>query len=312
MITTVIPVYNGERFLRETVESLLNQTRPPDRVIFLDNCSTDGTRDIFEEYKRPGFEWRQNERNLGQIGNLNKAHEFATETDYLHVLTDDDPIVPRFYEKMVGALASAPAPAMAFGAFEVIDDAGQPLGEEADLKCFFQIEPGAPPREMAKKDFLVNQSELHTAMVPAVVFKSGRRACPAEFRPGLQIGDCVFYADMARACNVIYELPEVMCRYRRHGRSVTSKNQREVDWALIELPVMLEIAGYIDEGVGGRWLRKQKLLCYFAARSWVKARSTKAEDPLLARKIERRTRAEVSWIHWSLGRLAVCLRDGLK
>ena len=42
-IISVIPVYNGERFLRATLDSLASQTIQPDRVIVLDDASTDGT-----------------------------------------------------------------------------------------------------------------------------------------------------------------------------------------------------------------------------------------------------------------------------
>mgnify|MGYP002836400680 FL=1 len=45
-LVTVIPVYNGERFLQATLESVAAQTRRPDRVIIQDNCSTDGTAAI--------------------------------------------------------------------------------------------------------------------------------------------------------------------------------------------------------------------------------------------------------------------------
>jgi glycosyltransferase involved in cell wall biosynthesis len=313
MITTVIPVYNGERYLPETIESLLAQTRPTDRLIVLDNCSTDGTREVFEKYRQPGFEWHQNERNLGQIGNLNKAHDFASETDYLHVLTDDDPVTPKFYETMVNALKDAPPPSVAYSAFEVVDGEGKPRGENADFKCFFPIEPGAPPHEISKNAFLANQSELHTVLVPAVLYKSGRKPCAARFLPDLvQIGDCAFYADMGRACRRIFEVPEILCHYRRHEHSVTSKNQFNIEhWALAELRVMLEVAGHIDEGALSAFLRRQRLLCYFAARSIVKVKSMRAVDDAHASEIRKRTRAEVSWIHWLLGKLAVIQRDGL-
>ncbi|MBG87622.1 MAG: hypothetical protein CMO80_12075 [Verrucomicrobiales bacterium] len=313
MITTVIPVYNGERYLPETIESILAQTRQPDRVIILDNCSTDGTRDVFEKYERPGFEWHQNETNLGQIGNLNKAHDYASETDYLHVLTDDDPVTPDFMEKMIGVLKDAPPPSMAYSSFVVVDGEGKERGEEADFKCFFPIEPGKEGYEISKNTFLANQSELHTVLVPAVVYKTGRRPCRARFRPDLvQIGDCAFYADMGNDCQKIFEIPEVLCRYRRHEQSVTSENQFNIEhWALAELRVMMQVASYINEGALPRWLRRHRLLCYFAARSIVKVRSMKSVDESHAAEISRLTRAEVSWLHWALGKLAVIARDGL-
>src|ERR1051326_2358129 len=51
-IITVIPVYNGEKFIRATLESVAAQTVKPDRLIVLDNCSTDGTAKIVQEFNR--------------------------------------------------------------------------------------------------------------------------------------------------------------------------------------------------------------------------------------------------------------------
>ena len=49
-VTTVIPVYNGEKFLRPTLESIAKQSKRPDRLVLLDNCSTDGTEKIIREF----------------------------------------------------------------------------------------------------------------------------------------------------------------------------------------------------------------------------------------------------------------------
>ncbi len=50
-IISVIPVYNGERFIRATLDSLAAQTLRPDRVIVLDDASTDGTAQLVETYE---------------------------------------------------------------------------------------------------------------------------------------------------------------------------------------------------------------------------------------------------------------------
>ena len=49
-ISCIVPNYNHESFLRERLDSILAQTRLPDEVILLDDCSTDGSRDILREY----------------------------------------------------------------------------------------------------------------------------------------------------------------------------------------------------------------------------------------------------------------------
>ena len=64
-IIAAIPVYNGEAFIVQTLQSLANQTLRPDRVIVLDNRSTDDTGQLVKEFKPLRVEWRQNEANLG-------------------------------------------------------------------------------------------------------------------------------------------------------------------------------------------------------------------------------------------------------
>lgn len=50
-VVTIIPVYNGANYLRHTLNSLAKQTWPPDRVIVIDDCSTDNTCDLVRNYQ---------------------------------------------------------------------------------------------------------------------------------------------------------------------------------------------------------------------------------------------------------------------
>ena len=52
MISLIVPVYNGERFLRACADSVLNQSMREIEVIFVDDGSTDGSREILKEYAR--------------------------------------------------------------------------------------------------------------------------------------------------------------------------------------------------------------------------------------------------------------------
>ena len=83
----------------------------PDRVLVLDNCSTDRTEEIVRNFKDLACEFIRNPTNLGLFGNLNRCLEFAAETEFLHILHADDAIAPRFYEVMTGALADCAGPA---------------------------------------------------------------------------------------------------------------------------------------------------------------------------------------------------------
>ncbi len=82
-IITIIPVFNGEKFIRQTLESVAKQTVRPDRLIVLDNCSTDNTEQIVKAFQDIKCEWIRNPKNLGLFGNCNRALEFAVEARHL-------------------------------------------------------------------------------------------------------------------------------------------------------------------------------------------------------------------------------------
>ncbi|MBU2531341.1 MAG: glycosyltransferase, partial [Alphaproteobacteria bacterium] len=66
-VTLALPVYNGENYIRETLNSLLNQTYGDFELIITDNESTDGTRAICETFvaRDPRVQYFRNPRNLG-------------------------------------------------------------------------------------------------------------------------------------------------------------------------------------------------------------------------------------------------------
>src|ERR1700745_2585324 len=113
-LTTVIPVYNGERYEAQTLDSVARQRRRPDRLVVLDNCSTDGTRDVVSNFSGMPCELRKNETNLGLFGTLNRALDFAAEPEWLHRLHADDIIKPDYYERSLAHLASVPGRAMIY------------------------------------------------------------------------------------------------------------------------------------------------------------------------------------------------------
>src|SRR6476660_9047448 len=121
-IITVIPVYNGERFIEKTLESVARQTMRPDRVIVLDNCSTDNTARVVQNFKGITCEYIRNPKNLGLFGNCNRALEFATETKFLLLLCADDCIEPSFFQVLTSALDDCNGFGLAYSLDERIDE----------------------------------------------------------------------------------------------------------------------------------------------------------------------------------------------
>lgn len=97
-ISIAIATYNGEKYLREQLESLYSQTMLPDEIIVVDDCSTDNTITILEEYhQRYGLKYYINEKNLGVNKNFEKAI-LLCNGDYIALCDQDDVWLPHKIE----------------------------------------------------------------------------------------------------------------------------------------------------------------------------------------------------------------------
>ena len=89
-LSIVIATYNGERFLKEQIDSLYAQTLAADEVIAVDDCSSDGTVAILEEYRQKyGLQYVVNEHNLRVNKNFEKGIRMSTG-DYISLCDQDD------------------------------------------------------------------------------------------------------------------------------------------------------------------------------------------------------------------------------
>lgn len=105
-VSVVIATYNGDKFLREQFDSLLDQTLMPDEIIVADDRSTDATWDIIMEYKTrfPNlFVVYQNEKRLGPHANFKNAFKYA-KCDLIAPCDQDDIWQPEKLERSVNAL----------------------------------------------------------------------------------------------------------------------------------------------------------------------------------------------------------------
>jgi len=312
-LTTVIPVYNGERFLEATLESVARQDRRPDRVIIQDNCSTDDTPRIAQAFAREGFEWRRVEPHLECIDHFNLAFRFAEETDVLHLLTADDLVKPAFYQRLLESLERTEGHALAYSAYEVIDEDGQ-LERGGDLVNPFPIEPGMPARKISPRQLITSQADLRTICMPAVLMKTNRQPLPVGLRPGfIQCADAVFFAELTSTYRDIHEVPEALCQFRRHAHSATSQNRAQPG-ALIadEWRAMVIISGLLGKaGWSARfWNFRQR--CLLAASSRVLLQTAEDVTPQYRNEVRQATREITGSFAWWLGNLAVVMRGVIR
>ena len=107
MISLAMPTYNGGKYLREQLDSIYAQTMLPDEVIVVDDCSTDDTISILEEYKdRYGLKFYRNDINLGYNKNFEKAITLCSG-DYIALADQDDIWLPSKIEKCYNVIKDA-------------------------------------------------------------------------------------------------------------------------------------------------------------------------------------------------------------
>ena len=104
-----IPVFNGEKFLRQCLDSLISQTFTDFELIISDNASDDKTSDICKSYtgKFKNFRYIKHEKNMGMKWNFNFVLQQAN-CDYFLWVAVDDILLPNFLQKNIDVLEIEP------------------------------------------------------------------------------------------------------------------------------------------------------------------------------------------------------------
>lgn len=103
LVSVCIPVYNGERFVADSIRSVLSQTYDHFELVVIDNQSTDHTVDVVNQFRDSRLRLIVNESNIGGAANFNKCLVEA-RGKYVKLLFADDLIYPQCLEKQVAVL----------------------------------------------------------------------------------------------------------------------------------------------------------------------------------------------------------------
>jgi len=131
-ISVVVCTYNGERFLAEQLQSILDQTHPPDDIIISDDGSRDSTLDIVAEFsfrdsgaKKPQWTVQSRKKPLGIAGNFASALTKA-QGEFIALADQDDVWEPNRLERGLAGFRAGVL--LAHSDATLIDEAGQPTG----------------------------------------------------------------------------------------------------------------------------------------------------------------------------------------
>lgn len=219
-VSVGIPVFNGERFIRQAIDSVLCQEGVDLEIVITDNCSTDGTQAICEEYaKRDGrVRYHRNAENLGLVGNFRRAAELASSRYFGWLAHDDTFGSPRYLAELVGFLEKNPEVVLCGCSVSIFDEEnpGQPT------TCVLETILPEKDWKSARLDFFRwPQPPFHGLVIYGIFRREAllKVAFAGRVCHGKQVAMDMEYPILAGLCRHgrIVALPQVL----KHSRSVS-------------------------------------------------------------------------------------------
>lgn len=128
-VTIGLPVYNGERYLAEALESLLAQSYTEFEVVISDNASIDRTEEICRSFadRDERVRYVRADVNRGGTWNFNRVVELS-RGEYFRWAAHDDAVAPTYLQRCLDVLENDPRAVLAHTRVELIDAGGRSLG----------------------------------------------------------------------------------------------------------------------------------------------------------------------------------------
>ena len=286
-------VYNGERFIEEALQSILNQTFTDFELIISDNASTDRTGEIVEAYlKRDNrIRYYRSEKNMGAGWNARRVYELA-RCKYFKWAAVDDVLEPDLLQRCIEVLESDPGCVVAYARTKQVDENGTFIKNYVTPMKTDYDDPLARFREM-----LLTGGDM-CYQIYGVMRMSALRQLPPQ---GIYVNaDGVLLARMS-LLGRFYEVPEYLFINRRHSRQsgatlpvrVTQPRRfRLTNWYCSSLPCpewwdpsksraltfpeFRLLFEYFLSISRAPLPAGQKLRCYFMLLSWLKAPTSRS------------------------------------
>ena len=211
-VSVITPIYNAEKFLEKTLNSIFNQTYKEIEIVLVDDCSTDNSVNIINNFKKEHNEivYFCQEKNLGAGAARNKALELATG-QYVAFLDSDDLWVKEKVAKQIELMEKEKCP-FSYTAIEMIDENDKLIKNKRNLKtkCNYK--------------YLLHNTIIATSSVII------DRTVLGDFRMPLRRGgqDYATWLMLLRNGTVALGINEALVKYRVSSNSLSSNKFKSI------------------------------------------------------------------------------------
>ncbi len=222
-ISICLPMYNGERFLAQAIESVLAQTHKNFQLLIADDRSSDQSVSLAQRYAKTDERivlW-SNGKNEGIFANYNECLKRASG-DYIKLFAQDDVLESTCVEKLAAVLDEHKNVSLVSCARTVIDN----NGKESGVEKFFDHDTSIVGLKVIK-DYV--RTFIYRVGTPCqVMFR--RQFMRDGFDPGFYLsGDIEYFLRILEQGDFFY-LSEPLVKFRRHPGSVTVGALRDLSF----------------------------------------------------------------------------------
>lgn len=211
-VTVLMPVYNGGRYLREAITSILAQSFADFELLIIDDGSTDDSVAIIKSFSEPKIRLVLNEQNIGVARTLNKGIDLA-KGEFIARMDADDISLPLRLEKQLEFLLNHPEINVVATKVRLIDADGRDSGiwpEDFSTSTCSEIIRCLPHSNcIAHPSVMMRVDEIRQ-------YRYWEKQTPAQ--------DYNLWLRMASANVGISKLDNVLLKHRRHAHSVTTRS----------------------------------------------------------------------------------------
>lgn len=211
-VSVITPVYNVEKYIDKTLESIFAQTYKDIEIVLVDDCSKDNSAQIIAKYKEkhPEIIYFLQPKNMGAGAARNKALELASG-QYVAFLDSDDLWLPKKTEKQIKLMKEKKSP-FSYAAIEMMDEEGKTIKGKRNLK------------ETCDYKYLLHNTIIATSSVIV------DRSMLGDFRMPLRRGgqDYATWLSLLRNGAVACGINETLVRYRVGSNSLSSNKFKSI------------------------------------------------------------------------------------
>lgn len=239
LVSVIMPVYNTAPFLREAIDSILNQTLTDFELILIDDASTDESASILHAYSDERIRIIQNEKNLGLAVSLNKAIR-VSKGKFIARMDGDDVSLAHRLELQASQLQKLPHHSVVCSTCILIDEQGNKIGKWKDDSQYLTAKKIRA--KLPSNNCIVHPSIIMRRELLLEYFYDPEQSAAEDYDLWLR---------MAAEGVMFHKFEEPLVLYRIRKQSFTRERQHNVFFKLFRIKIIFLFHGLIKGQANG-------------------------------------------------------------